>query len=349
MTKQIEHLRRRVIRSGPCILNFTAMACGLALTCGLLLQEVATVTVTDTQGPDYQIMTAIDDTDTLIEMLNITLDDEDHAHFTRSGTDADLLVTRAFPVTVYADGKKYTTMFSVGSIQEAVQKTGVTLDENDFTEPALDASVTQDMSFITVHRVVYEDVITQEPVPFETEYTERVDDPDGKYTHNIVVSEGIEGVQEITTRTTYVDGKETGTQVIDTCITQAPQNEVHLTLQDNVVSPLLAPEGITVENGVPSSYSQVYTMKATGYYSARGRGASGLGLYYGTFAVDPTLIPYGTKVYIVSTNGKFVYGWAIATDTGAFIHSNRMQVDLFYETYAESAANGAKQVYVYVP
>ena len=104
-----------------------------------------------------------------------------------------------------------------------------------------------------------------------------------------------------------------------------------------------------MENNVPSSYSTVYTMKATGYYSPRGRGASGLGLYYGTFAVDPTLIPYGTKVYIVSTDGRFVYGWAIATDTGAFIHQNRMQVDLFYETYAESAANGVKQVYVYVP
>jgi 3D (Asp-Asp-Asp) domain-containing protein len=90
-------------------------------------------------------------------------------------------------------------------------------------------------------------------------------------------------------------------------------------------------------------------MRATGYYSPRGRGASGLGLYYGTFAVDPTLIPYGTKVYIVSTDGKFVYGWAIATDTGSFIHNNRMQVDLFYETYAESVANGVKEVYVYVP
>lgn len=41
-------------------------------------------------------------------------------------------------------------------------------------------------------------------------------------------------------------------------------------------------------------------------------------------------------MYITSADGKFVYGWAIATDTGAFVQSNRMQVDLFYETYAES-------------
>ena len=126
-----------------------------------------------------------------------------------------------------------------------------------------------------------------------------------------------------------------------------PENGIHT--RRRRLRHIQAPEGITVENNVPSSYSKMYSMKAAGYYSARGRGASGLGLYYGTFACDPTLIPYGTKVYITSADGKFVYGWAIATDTGAFVQSNRMQVDLFYETYAESVANGVKYVNVYVP
>lgn len=104
-----------------------------------------------------------------------------------------------------------------------------------------------------------------------------------------------------------------------------------------------------MENNVPSSYSKMYSMKATGYYSARGRGAKRPGPVLRYFCVRPTLIPYGTKVYITSADGKFVYGWAIATDTGAFVQSNRMQVDLFYETYAESVANGVKYVNVYVP
>jgi len=60
----------------------------------------------------------------------------------------------------------------------------------------------------------------------------------------------------------------------------------------------------------------VLTGKATGYYSKTGKGSSGLGLGYGTVAVDPDVIPYGTKLYITSTDGKFVYGYAVATDTG---------------------------------
>ena len=65
-------------------------------------------------------------------------------------------------------------------------------------------------------------------------------------------------------------------------------------------------------------------------------------------AVDPDVIPYGTKLYITSTDGKFVYGYAVATDTGIAVQKGQILVDLFYETYAESVINGAIQVNVYV-
>ena len=37
---------------------------------------------------------------------------------------------------------------------------------------------------------------------------------------------------------------------------------------------------------------------------------------YGVIAVDPTVIPYGTKMYIESADGKYIYGYAIAGDCG---------------------------------
>ena len=69
---------------------------------------------------------------------------------------------------------------------------------------------------------------------------------------------------------------------------------------------------------------------------------------YGTVAVDPSVIPYGTLLYITSTDGSFVYGYAVATDTGIAVQKGQILVDLFYETYAESVINGAIQVNVYV-
>ncbi len=290
-----------------------------------------------------------------MELADLALAENDSAFYTSHETgQARLDVRRAFPVEIWADGEDYVVEVSSGDVEQALEKAGVEMDQADFTEPALDTEVSREMEPITVHRVDYEDVVTEEPVPYETEYVEQVDDPDGAYVHEILQSEGVEGVQQVTRRTTYVDGEYQDTQVIDTQVIQEPVNEVYVKLTTNVVSPLTAPEGYTVQDGVPvdaegNAMTPTYTMKATGYYSARGKGASGLGLFYGSIAVDPTLIPYGTKVFIVSTDGSFVYGWAIATDTGAFVQTNRMQVDLFYETYAESAANGVKEVYVYVP
>ncbi len=90
------------------------------------------------------------------------------------------------------------------------------------------------------------------------------------------------------------------------------------------------------------------TGKATGYYSRTGKGSSGLGLGYGTVAVDPDVIPYGTLLYITSTDGSFVYGYAVATGHRHRRPEGADRLSLFYETYAESVINGAIQVNVYV-
>ena len=209
--------------------------------------------------------------------------------------------------------------------------------------------MTHDTEAITVHRVEYRTYAVDEVVPYETQY---------QYTslfyrtqkRVLTIQEGRDGYLNAQMRDRIVDGVVESTEAVQVTKQTDPVPEILKVYGAGVpVSEVEAPDGIEVVNGVPSSYTTVYEMKSTGYYSARGKGASGLGLYYGTFAVDPTLIPYGTKVYIISEDGNFVYGWAIATDTGAFIHSNRMQVDLFYETYEESAANAVGRVLVYIP
>ena len=53
--------------------------------------------------------------------------------------------------------------------------------------------------------------------------------------------------------------------------------------------------------------------------------------------MNPALIPYGTKLYITSTDGKLVYGYAIATDTGASLLNGSCLVDLYYDSFSEGA------------
>lgn len=352
MTKRKEHLVRALRRGLPRLAALLCCAVSVSAAFFVMDKKFRIVTVTDTDSQQVQhVYAGTSDEAVLLEAADCTLGQHDAAVLAaRSDGGVQLNILRAFNVSIEADGADGGIKMSHGTVAQALEKAGVVLSGDDYTEPSLDSLVQEGMQEIVVHRVTYEERTQTKPVPFETEYVVEGDPETSRYEHDILRSEGADGEQLVTIRDRYVDGVYEKSEVVNTEITVEPTPQVYAKVYNNIVSPLEAPEGITVNSEhVPSEYSTVYTMKATGYYSPRGKGASGLGLYYGTFAVDPTLIPYGTKVYIVSTDGKFVYGWAIATDTGGFIHSNRMQVDLFYETYEESAANGVKEVYVYVP
>lgn len=74
--------------------------------------------------------------------------------------------------------------------------------------------------------------------------------------------------------------------------------------------------------------------------------AMGTPLRRGVVAVDPSVIPLGTKVYVVSTDGSYVYGTAVAEDTGGAIKGNR--IDLCIPSASETDAFGRRSVLVYV-
>jgi 3D (Asp-Asp-Asp) domain-containing protein len=100
---------------------------------------------------------------------------------------------------------------------------------------------------------------------------------------------------------------------------------------------------VETEQGV-LNYSAVYTMEATAYLptdgSATGTTATGIPAQRGVVAVDPNVIPLGSKVYIPG------YGVAIAADTGGAIRGQK--VDLCMETYGECMNFGRRDIEVYV-
>lgn len=85
-------------------------------------------------------------------------------------------------------------------------------------------------------------------------------------------------------------------------------------------------------------------MVATGYSpmegSGSGRCANGMRAGYGVVAVDPRLIPLGSKLFIEG------YGYAFAGDTGGAIKGHR--IDLGQNTYHAASMVGRRKVRVYV-
>lgn len=99
-----------------------------------------------------------------------------------------------------------------------------------------------------------------------------------------------------------------------------------------------------VEVGAPTNYKKQLIMEATAYttqdpgcglYTARGNL-----LCKGLVAVDPNVIPLGTRLYISG------YGYAIADDTGGAIKG--LRIDLAYESRSEALNFGRRMVTVYI-
>ena len=57
-------------------------------------------------------------------------------------------------------------------------------------------------------------------------------------------------------------------------------------------------------------------------------------------------IPFGTKMYVVSNDGAYLYGFSVAEDTGGAIRQNR--IDLYFETYQECINFGVRNCTVYI-
>lgn len=99
---------------------------------------------------------------------------------------------------------------------------------------------------------------------------------------------------------------------------------------------------------VSRGYTRTFTMVATGYteaaeenYPYAGQPSYiGIPLGRGVVAVDPNVIPMGTKLYVEG------YGEAIAADQGGAIRGNR--IDLFFDSKFEADNWGIRTVKVYI-
>lgn len=115
------------------------------------------------------------------------------------------------------------------------------------------------------------------------------------------------------------------------------------------ISQLQMPEGLTFdENGVPTDYLYTIEGKATAYTGGT-MTSTGSTVRQGVVAVDPREIPYGTEMWIVSADGKYVYGFARAEDTGGFIEWEKgATVDLYMNSYDDCCEWGWRGVKIFV-
>jgi len=235
-------------------------------------------------------------------------------------------VSRAQDVCIAVDGKEMAARTRALTVREALADCGVVLGREDEVSPAVDAPVAAGM-VILVTRVQTDELVEEVPLGFGVQKKYTVTLPAGA---TRVAREGSEGRERRVWRVIYRDGRETGRLLASREVVVPPTDEL-----------LLVGSGMTVSRGGENiRYAECREMLASGYtYTGRAT-ASGVAPYYGVAAVDPAVIPMGTRLYVDG------YGYATALDVGSSIVGNR--IDLFFETRAEALEWGLRWVKVYV-
>ena len=137
----------------PRVLAFCVMVVCLVATLSVTAANLRLTYVTDSNGARQVILTSETDPAQVMNLSGIQSEEGDQVYYTAySGNLAALNIERAFSVSITADGQEYPVKMVFGTVADALKRAGITLEGDDYTEPALDQLVSAG-STITVHRV----------------------------------------------------------------------------------------------------------------------------------------------------------------------------------------------------
>ena len=283
----------------------------------------------------------------VLSEAGIELSRADIVEMNDEGMRPEITVLRNQLIYINNGGQQMVSNTYGQTVGELLESINLSLNEGDAIDVALD-TMTYDGMKLNIDRWTTSTEYIYEEVPFETEYvqTNKMVKGDEK-----VATEGVNGELKHTTRITCFNGQEVSREIIATEETVAPVNQVikqgtfeaekgKLTIKDGVI--------VTADGDV---YTYTHTMKAKATaYTHTDAGcdkitATGTTVHWGTVAVDPRQIPYGTKMFIVSNDGKYVYGVSAAEDCGGSIKGNR--IDLYMPTTKQCFAFGTRNCTIY--
>ena len=330
---------------------FAAAALAVMTAAMVAVVTVNTHAVTVVDGDTSKVvLTLNEDPYYVLKTAGVTLGKDDVVQTAENGQrTASIEITRAFNVQINADGVSTLVAMTGGTVADALEKAQITVGEHDTLNADPAAPATEGMN-LTIERVQYREHTKTEAIAYttSTRYTNVL--PKGK---TQIKQAGQNGVKTLTYRDRIVDGQVVETELVGEAVTKKAVEKI--VLKGTVVGTPMskAPFDIELDSaGQPLKYKSMISGKATAYTSDRGDSgticSTGMRAQVGVVAVNPKRIPYGSKLYITSPDGSYVYGYAIAGDTGGGVRKNALVADLFMDTYEECIQFGRRTMNVYI-
>ena len=334
-----------------------ALGLVLALVLTLSLTVFAETTYMINDG-DRQLIHKTDATEPeeVLAEAGLELSAHDQVSTEEGFLSATITIRRAVEVTVNYYGEPVTIIaYEDETLADILAREELTWNEADVLSQSLETLAYEGLN-LSITSIVTEEQVYTETIAFETSY---VNDDNMKKGAEKVKTEGKNGEKVITAAVTFVNGVETNREVLNEEVTVEPVKQV---IAKGTGKNLKTTSGsykggkvtigngtITLENGKVLTYSGSRTVKATAYThtdaGCNKTTATGTTVRWGTVAVDPRYIPYGTKMFIVSNDGYIMYGEAVAEDCGGAIKKNK--IDLYMPSHSQCINFGRRTCTVY--
>jgi uncharacterized protein YabE (DUF348 family) len=284
------------------------------------------------------IWTTADTVKDLIEQENLDVTEHDviePALGTKIEKDLSLTIDKAIQLTLHVGEEKQQVWTTSTTVADFLKEQNVKLNELDKVEPAL-TDIIDDKRAITVTRIEKVTDVVEEPIAFDvvTKNDKNIEKGEQK-----VIDSGKEGKQEKHFEVIIENGKEKSRKLLKT-VTVAESEDRVVALGTRAAQPTST---ATVSRGNDSVANEFY-VNSTAYTAhcngCSGTTATGVNLRANpnakVIAVDPGVIPLGTKVYVEG------YGYAVAADTGSAIKGNK--IDVFLPSKSAAYRWGSKRV-----
>ena len=316
-----------------------------------------TAAVTTSHASALYILTDADDTAIVLDSAAKLPDlSSQIVNVTTGGKGYDVTLAAKQTVTVHRNGETQTVQSRNESVSRLLERIGIV--------PSPLETVAVDLSGSGVEITVEEEIIYYDRVVEEVTFdTVRIANPEMKKGTEKVVQEGADGVRTSIYEVVFSNGRELSRQFVEELDSTAVDQIVEYgTAEEQTASSVMSNNKsaisnvskngdgsgtLTLADGTTLNFSAVKSMTATAYTAGHGGvdycTATGTTVRVGTVAVDKSVIPLGTKLFIVTTDG-LVYGTAVAEDTG--VRGNK--VDLYFDTYQQCISFGRRSCTVYI-
>jgi 3D (Asp-Asp-Asp) domain-containing protein len=231
-----------------------------------------------------------------------------------------IYVQHASTVRLILEGKEQVVTTRAGSVGELLREVGFRTEPTDRVFPPPNEPITPGMSInVTTFRVVRE--FQDTPIDFDTVYVFESTLPVGE---SVLLEEGSQGYLRREFHVVTVNSREIQRELVSERVLLPRDQIVAVGAYEAAPPPAPPPPVVVASADGELDCARTLTVWATWYTgaSAGGNGvtATGTPVQRGIVAVDPNVIPLGTRMYIPG------YGFGLAADTGGGVIGNHIDL-----------------------